>query len=205
MWHILGLETYPSPKPPVREIKVHLPKAHFHRSDNRTATETSKLEIYFQRPRELHALTITEMYEKWSVEYRQPKHSTRVSLHAVINGKVVYYLPRTRVVHARYAGGRHVMFVQSTSNWYSLCCAKMADWTSYCRMLVNCGTSVCYSTDTLRYRSKTQEQFMVPHIWHSKKPLELQVSWTSRMKQILLWKNRSTVLPQLNCELCSWY
>jgi hypothetical protein len=96
-WHVLGLETYPSSRPPVKEIKIHLPRMHhdMHRF------EVSNLELYFNRPRPLQRYTITEMFERYTVERQQPKRPPAGMLTATVNGVVFSYTPRRQPVYAR--------------------------------------------------------------------------------------------------------
>lgn len=95
MWNFLGLHTYPSSKPTVLEVKVHL-WDQFAR-EQAAAGKFSPLLLYFCRPLVLRDLKYTEMYERFTVGRRRREGALSVTE----NGRTLYYHPRRRRVFAR--------------------------------------------------------------------------------------------------------
>jgi hypothetical protein len=95
MWNLLGLHTYPSSKPTVLEVKVHL-WDQFAR-EQAAAGKFSPLLRYLNRPLLLCDLKYTEMYERFTVGRRRREGALSVTE----NGRTLYYRPRRRRVFAR--------------------------------------------------------------------------------------------------------
>jgi hypothetical protein len=99
-WRILGFQTYPSPSPSVKSIKVKLPS-----QIKFLATELKKCDllVYLSRPPALHHLKYTQFYNTYRVDSKlSMKYAKRPDLlHVeyftiVIQSKLIYIFPRQR-------------------------------------------------------------------------------------------------------------